>query len=71
VVVRDGKIHWQTIEVGRDFGTELQALSGLEDGDQVVANPSDNLEEGMAVKTQPAPTDNPAAAQPAASPKAS
>ena len=54
VVVRDGKIHWQTIQVGRDFGTELQALSGLADGDEVVANPSDDLEEGMQVKTQQA-----------------
>jgi membrane fusion protein, multidrug efflux system len=57
VVVRDGKIHWQTIQVGRDYGTELQALSGLADGDQVVVNPSDNLEEGMQVKTQAAPTE--------------
>jgi RND family efflux transporter MFP subunit len=58
VVVRGGKIHWQTIEVGRDYGSELQALSGLEDGDQVVANPSDDLEEGMQVKTQAAPAEN-------------
>ena len=56
VVVRNGRIHWQTIQVGRDFGTKLQALSGLADGDEVVANPSDNLVEGMEVKTQHAPT---------------
>jgi len=54
VVVRNGKIHWQTIEVGRDFGTELEALSGLADDDQVVENPSDDLEEGMQVKVQQA-----------------
>jgi len=58
VVVRGGKVHWQTLEVGRDYGTELEALSGLHDGDLVVVNPSDALEEGMAVKTQAAPTEN-------------
>lgn len=57
VVVRGNKIHWQTIEVGRDFGTQLEALSGIEEGDQVVANPTDSLQEGMQVKTQPAPED--------------
>jgi RND family efflux transporter MFP subunit len=55
VIVRNGKVHWQTIEVGRDFGTDLQALSGLADGDQVVQNPSDDLEEGMQVKAQQTP----------------
>jgi RND family efflux transporter MFP subunit len=54
VVVRGNKIHWQTLEVGRDYGTYLEALTGLEDGDKVVVNPSDALEEGMQVKTQPA-----------------
>jgi RND family efflux transporter MFP subunit len=58
VVVRGNKIHWQTLEVGRDYGTYLEALTGLKDGDQVVVNPSDDLEEGMQVKTQPAPVEN-------------
>jgi RND family efflux transporter MFP subunit len=70
VVVRGNKIHWQTIQVGRDYGTELEALSGVNDGDRVVVNPTDDLEEGMQVTPQEAP---PAAGsantQPAASPK--
>ena len=53
VLVRNGKIHWQTITVGRDYGTQLEALAGLSNGDQVVVNPSDSLEESMQVKTQP------------------
>jgi hypothetical protein len=66
VVVRDGRIHWQTIQVGRDYGTELEALTGLADGDTVVMNPTDDLVEGMEVKTQAAAVENPAAgAQPA------
>jgi RND family efflux transporter MFP subunit len=61
VVVRGNKIHWQTLQVGRDYGTDLEALTGLKDGDQVVVNPSDDLAEGMQVKTQPAPVENAAA----------
>jgi RND family efflux transporter MFP subunit len=41
VIVRDGKTHWQNIQVGRDFGTEIEAISGVKDGDQVVLNPTD------------------------------
>jgi RND family efflux transporter MFP subunit len=58
VVVRDNKIHWQTIQVGRDYGTMLEAAGGLNDGDLVVVNPSDDLQEGMQVKTQAAPVEN-------------
>jgi RND family efflux transporter MFP subunit len=74
-VVRGGKIHWQSIQVGRDFGTELQALSGLADGDQVVENPTDDLEEGMPVKVEQTPVAKTSPgtgtqqSQPAASPK--
>jgi RND family efflux transporter MFP subunit len=57
VVVRGSKIHWQTIQVGRDYGTYLESLTGLQNGDQVVVNPSDELVEGMEVKTQPAPVE--------------
>ncbi|MGA3171625.1 MAG: efflux RND transporter periplasmic adaptor subunit [Chthoniobacteraceae bacterium] len=52
VVVRDGKVHWQTIEVGRDFGPTIEALSGLNVGDNVVMNPTDDLQEGMPVQAQ-------------------
>jgi len=53
VVVRpDNTIHWQTIEVGRDYGTDLEAIKGLNDGDKVVANPTDDLVEGMKVTEQ-------------------
>jgi RND family efflux transporter MFP subunit len=50
VVEADNKIHWQTIQVGRDYGTELEVMTGLKDGDRVVVNPTDDLQEGMAVK---------------------
>lgn len=55
VVGQDNKIHFQTVTTGRDFGQVTEVLSGLQAGQQVVANPSDSLHEGETVKTQPAP----------------
>ncbi len=52
VVGADNKIHWQTIEVGRDYGTGFEVLRGLKEGDKVVMNPTDDLDEGMEVKPQ-------------------
>ena len=50
----DHKIHWQKIEIGRDFGSEMEVLSGLEEGAMVVVNPTDDLTEGLAVQARPA-----------------
>ena len=33
----------------------MEVLSGLKDGEKVVANPTDDLQEGMEVKTQDMP----------------
>ena len=49
VVTADGTIHIQKVRFGRDFGTKIEILDGLEEGAQIVANPSDALTEGMAV----------------------
>ena len=48
-LTKDNRIHWQKIQVGRDFGTEMEVLSGLEDGAPVVVNPTDDLTEGLPV----------------------
>jgi len=53
-LTRDGTIHWQRIQVGRDFGTEMEVLSGLEDVAAVVVNPTDDLTEGLGVLARPA-----------------
>ena len=49
VVDKDGKLHLQRINIGRDFGTTLEVLGGVEVSDRVVINPSDSLEEGQQV----------------------
>jgi RND family efflux transporter MFP subunit len=60
VVQPDGRVHFTLIKLGRDFGDRLEVLSGLEDGQQVVVNPSDAIREGAKV--------TPVAAQEAAAP---
>ncbi len=50
VVGADGVVHFTRIQLGRDFGDRLEVLGGLQDGDQVVMNPSDAVREGVKVK---------------------
>jgi RND family efflux transporter MFP subunit len=50
VVGPDGKVHFARIQLGRDYGDRLEALSGLEEGQQIVVNPSDAVREGAQVK---------------------
>jgi RND family efflux transporter MFP subunit len=45
-------IHLVPVAVGRDFGTEIEILSGLKEGDLVVVNPNDDVREGAKVKIQ-------------------
>jgi len=49
LVDRDNKIHFQKIVPGTDFGTEMEISSGLKVGDRVVANPGEQLAEGIVV----------------------
>ena len=50
VVDAGGKVHYARIQLGRDFGDHLEVLEGLEEGQQVVVNPSDLVREGARVK---------------------
>ena len=49
-VVRDGKVYRTAIETGLDSGDEREVKSGLQDGDIVVVDPADDLNDGDAVK---------------------
>jgi RND family efflux transporter MFP subunit len=53
-VTNDNRIHWQKISVGRDFGTQLEILSGLSENAKVVMNPTDDLVEGILVQVKSA-----------------
>lgn len=54
-LVRAGHVHLQTVELGRDYGKDVEVVSGLDDGAEVIVNPSDDIVEGIAVKTLPTP----------------
>jgi RND family efflux transporter MFP subunit len=49
----DHSVHFQNIQVGRDYGDKLEVLSGLQPGDSVIANPSDIVREGLQVEPVP------------------
>ncbi len=48
-VVRDGRVYMTKLTLGRDFGTQIEALTGLKRGDQLVVNPGDDMVDGAAV----------------------
>jgi RND family efflux transporter MFP subunit len=54
-VVENSVVHLRPIHMGRDLGTQVYATAGLNDGDQVIVNPTDIVQEGVRVKAQPAP----------------
>jgi multidrug efflux pump subunit AcrA (membrane-fusion protein) len=45
-------IRFRPVKLGRDLGETVEILSGLDAGDSLVANPSDELREGLEVKVQ-------------------
>ena len=52
VVDSNRKIHLKPITVGRDYGTALEVLQGLDANDWIVLNPMDSLEEGQEVRVK-------------------
>jgi len=50
VVRPDHIVHFQKIEVGRDYGDRLEVLSGLQEGDTIIPRPGDNVREGVKVE---------------------
>jgi RND family efflux transporter MFP subunit len=50
VVDESGIVHLRDIKIGRDLGTKLEILEGVDDGDAVIVNPSDSLTDGQKVR---------------------
>jgi multidrug efflux pump subunit AcrA (membrane-fusion protein) len=50
VVSPEGVVHYSKIQVGRDFGATIEALSGVREGQMVAVNPGDAIREGAKVK---------------------
>jgi RND family efflux transporter MFP subunit len=49
-VVRDGRAVLVPITIGRDFGSTVEVVAGLQPTDQVIVNPSDSLASGNPVR---------------------
>ena len=50
VVQSDQRVALKKIVLGRDFGTEVEVVSGLEQGEAVILNPADSLTSGTQVR---------------------
>jgi multidrug efflux pump subunit AcrA (membrane-fusion protein) len=51
LAVLDGgrQVHYREVRLGRDFGAEVEVLTGLKPGDMVVVHPGDDLPDGKTV----------------------
>jgi len=63
VVDEDMKVHFTKVGLGRDSGTEIEITTGLQGEEQVIANPSEKITDGITValggnaaKSKPAPS---------------
>jgi multidrug efflux system membrane fusion protein len=54
VVTGDQKAHYQKVELGQDYGAEVDIINGLAPGASVIINPGDGLKEGQQVTVMPA-----------------
>lgn len=50
VVGDDNVVHFQAVQVGRDYGDQLEVLGGLAKGERVVISPGDVVREGVKVR---------------------
>jgi hypothetical protein len=51
-VQNEEKIHFASVVIGRDMGTQIEVLSGIQPSDTLVASPSDLLREGQKVQAR-------------------
>jgi RND family efflux transporter MFP subunit len=42
-------VHFERVVIGRDYGSSIEILSGLNAGQRVIANPNDSVQEGVKV----------------------
>ncbi len=73
VVDANHKTHLRQLTIGRDFGTSLEVLQGLQPDDWIVVNPPDSIDEGENVRVKqvaqpPRPAQPDASESPASAP---
>ncbi len=50
LIRQNGTVHYQNVDLGRDNGAKIEVLTGLQLGDRIVMNPTDEVREGVKVK---------------------
>jgi RND family efflux transporter MFP subunit len=53
VLDKDRRVRYRTVQTGRDFGAEMEVVTGLEGGETVIVHPGDALAEGREVEPAP------------------
>ncbi len=53
VVGSDGKVQLRSISIGRDYGTTLEIVGGVDANDLIIVNPADSIENGQKVNVAP------------------
>lgn len=49
LVGNDQTVHFQRIQLGRDYGEQIEVMAGLQEGQHVVVNPGDTVRDGVQV----------------------
>ncbi|MFN6562118.1 MAG: efflux RND transporter periplasmic adaptor subunit [Nostoc sp. ChiSLP01] len=49
-VTKENKVSYKKVELGRDYGTEVEVVSGLSPNARLITNPTDALQEGKSVQ---------------------
>ena len=52
-IVRDGKVFIAAVTLGRDYGSEVEVLSGVNANEMLVVNPGDDIANGLSVRVAP------------------
>lgn len=68
VVGADNKIQLKHVTIGRDLGSAVEAMAGVDANDQIVVNPPDSLEPGEVVRVSANPPANSGAGTPPSAP---
>lgn len=67
-IAENGRVDLRPVAIGRDYGRNVEIVSGLKANDALILNPADSIEQGEAVTVvAPAPASAPAASAPHAS----
>lgn len=51
IVTKNQTVHYQPVQLGRDYGTQVEVTSGLSGNETLISNPTVDLVEGTRIRT--------------------